>query len=440
MYRKEVNDRSPLRVFERSIHGGLGRGNVGAVVAPRGVGKTAFLVQIALDDLMRDRQVLHITYDHEVRRLRSFYDQLFHELALTTQLRQPQQMRLDIERRRLLYSLLDTPAVAGDDPFAKLVATVDFARRLAQFEPHTVLVDGFDFNACDASIFAAFRQLASRLQCELWISSTMAPQATTPAPGNPVEGRAALEPPLRHGFEDMAVIVQLHARGRDVDLQLLKDHENEDLTTLQLRLDGNSMQMASGGLAPQRKRTAQPNCYHLFSGGARGAEATFGACAERYGVQETHFSFEGHPFRSRERGAVMLSEAELARGDFSLLYVAHRLERSLSKIPNIKRILQTTWHQISASDEVFVIGSLQSNGSVRGGTGWGAELARLWGKPICLFDQENGHWLRWDTTRWRIEDKPRIERLTFAGIGTTKLTPEGRAAIEALFANSFDLA
>ena len=197
------------------------------------------------------------------------------------------------------------------------------------------------------------------------------------------------------------------------------------------------MQMVSGELPPQPKQAPRADRYHLFSGGARGAEATFGACAEQYGVRETHYSFSGHPFRARDRGAVELSEDELARGDCSLLYVAHRLERSLSQIPNIKRILQTTWHQISSADEVFVVGSLQANGSVRGGTGWGAELARLWNKPICLFDQEKGHWLRWDTTRWRVEEEPRIECRAFAGIGTTKLTPEGRAAIESLFENSF---
>jgi hypothetical protein len=38
MYRKDVNERSPMRVFEKSIHGGLGRGNVGVVAARAGVG------------------------------------------------------------------------------------------------------------------------------------------------------------------------------------------------------------------------------------------------------------------------------------------------------------------------------------------------------------------------------------------------------------------
>ena len=33
MYRKELNQRSPLRVFERSIHGGLGKGKYGSRAA-----------------------------------------------------------------------------------------------------------------------------------------------------------------------------------------------------------------------------------------------------------------------------------------------------------------------------------------------------------------------------------------------------------------------
>ena len=60
MYRKEVNAQSPLRILERSIHGGLGKGKLGVVMARAGTGKTACLVQLGLDDLMRDKNVLHI--------------------------------------------------------------------------------------------------------------------------------------------------------------------------------------------------------------------------------------------------------------------------------------------------------------------------------------------------------------------------------------------
>ena len=38
MHRKDINERSPLRVLDKSIHGGLGRGNIGVVIARTGVG------------------------------------------------------------------------------------------------------------------------------------------------------------------------------------------------------------------------------------------------------------------------------------------------------------------------------------------------------------------------------------------------------------------
>ena len=72
MHQKELNERSPLRVLEQSIHGGLGRGNIGVIVARHGVGKTAFLVGVALDDLMRGRSVLHISMEQPADRVPFF--------------------------------------------------------------------------------------------------------------------------------------------------------------------------------------------------------------------------------------------------------------------------------------------------------------------------------------------------------------------------------
>src|SRR3954469_23295389 len=112
MYRKEVNERSPMRVFEKSMHGGLGRGNVGLVAARPGVGKTPLLVQIALDDLLRDRKVLHISHEHAVDHVRAFYDEIFHDLASTSKLTDTEAVKLDVERHRLIYSHV-TQAASG---------------------------------------------------------------------------------------------------------------------------------------------------------------------------------------------------------------------------------------------------------------------------------------------------------------------------------------
>ena len=52
----------------------------------------------------------------------------------------------------------------------------------------------------------------------------------------------------------------------------------------------------------------------LFSGAAQGAESAFGAAAERHGVEEVNFTFEGHQ-QVRRRGLRALNHEELQEGD-----------------------------------------------------------------------------------------------------------------------------
>jgi hypothetical protein len=86
---------------------------------------------------------------------------------------------------------------------------------------------------------------------------------------------------------------------------------------------------------------------------------------------------------------------------------------------------------------VFVIGTIQEDGTVRGGTGWGAELARLWKKPLYVYDQQRRGWFRWSGSAWEIANLPTIMSESFAGIGTQHLTDDGRKAIHDLFSRSF---
>ena len=59
--------------------------------------------------------------------------------------------------------------------------------------------------------------------------------------------------------------------------------------------------------------------YILFSGAAPGAEAEFGASAERHGIEEVNFTFDGHT-EARRRGIRVLNHEELLNGDVSLEY------------------------------------------------------------------------------------------------------------------------
>lgn len=172
----------------------------------------------------------------------------------------------------------------------------------------------------------------------------------------------------------------------------------------------------------------------LYSGGLRGAEATFGALAETYGVEEVNFTFDGHDI-DRQRGVRTLTHAELLHGDVSLAYVSRLMHRHYPNTDYIKKVLQVIWHQVNNAQEIYVIGTVLADETVKGGTGWGAEFAKLCNKPLHVFDQDKDDWLRWTGTAWE-PHLPTITHPHFCGTGTRHLRDNGRAAIEDLYSRS----
>jgi hypothetical protein len=173
----------------------------------------------------------------------------------------------------------------------------------------------------------------------------------------------------------------------------------------------------------------------LVSGGHKGAEAEFGRAAKRWGLEQTTYSFEGHAMEWPVAVQV-LSDAELAKGDVSMEIVSQRMGRSYHQAELIRRVIQSIFHMVNASYAVFVIGHILSDDTVKGGTGWAVELARLFNRPVWVFDQERETWFRWRDGRWD-PDTPTIGERTFCGTGTRHLGEEGRRAIDELFRRSF---
>jgi ribosomal protein L20A (L18A) len=176
----------------------------------------------------------------------------------------------------------------------------------------------------------------------------------------------------------------------------------------------------------------------LFSGAAPGAEAEFGACAERHGIEEVNFTFDGHS-EARRRGIRVLNHEELQAGDVSLEYVSRIMNRRYSDVPTIRKVLQTLWYQVNHGQEIYVVGVIKDDKTVQGGTGWGAEFAKLCNKPLFVFDQDKDGWFEWSGSEWksRGKDTPRIAHAHFTGTGTRHVHDNGKRAIEDLFKKSF---
>src|SRR6185503_3091509 len=166
MYSKELNERNPLRLFEHSINGGLGPGNIGVVVARHGIGKTAFLVGIALDEAMRGRKALHVSLDKTVDHMREFYDEIFMDLAHSAHLEDLATERLEMERNRMIHTY------AGKSfTIHKLRHSINFLKEYAHFDPACVILQGFDFERATVADMEGFQQLARDFDVEMWMSA-----------------------------------------------------------------------------------------------------------------------------------------------------------------------------------------------------------------------------------------------------------------------------
>ena len=177
--------------------------------------------------------------------------------------------------------------------------------------------------------------------------------------------------------------------------------------------------------------------FSLYSGGLKGAEETFGECAEKYGINEINFSFDGHK-NSRGKNMTLLTDEELRKGNISMEIVSARMGRRYAQADKIRKVFQVIFHMVNKGYQVFGIGWIQPDKTVKGGTGWGVELAKFFNRPIYVFDQGSNRWWAWKENEWVKED-PIISHKTFCGTGTRNLSDKGKKAIEDLFSRSFPL-
>lgn len=403
---------SPAAALMNALGSGVREPEIRAVVGRAGVGKTALLVHVGLESLMRGRQVLHVALRDTVDHARTHCDEVLRAVTERSRLPDP---TLKIERLRTIHSFHGRPfdVAAVDRNLAVL-------EEVAQFLPEVLLVDGFDSPTAALAHIEALRALSRRRLLRCWLG---------------VRADDA-------GWEKLAkaadLTVRLTADGRVVQLDVVAGGPDVRLT-----LDPSSLlvrnpeatRVDDGEVFSEQARVSARECT-LYSGGAAGTEAAFGEAAERWEAHEVNFTFDGH-VQVRSRGRYELSPKELAVGDVSLAYVSKRLNRSYNdKGGLIRGVLQTLWHMVSRSQQVFVVGRIQDDGTVVGGTGWSVELARMWNRELWVFDQDKDGWYRWDGTGWA-DGKPRITAMHLCGTGTRYLSPNGKAAIEELFARSF---
>ena len=219
---------SPLKVLEASSRKGLGRANLGVLMARAGVGKTACLIHVAFDKLFRKEKLIHISLEDAPEKITSYYNVIFYDLVKALKMEDEHDLRMLFERNRMILAYLNQSFEIG-----RLRENLKNLARNIEFTPDTLIVDGLDFVKGGREIFEGFKKIAAEFQVEIWFSALSHRHIAD-------VNERGIPYPCNHLDDLFSIIIQLQPTQSGILLELLKDHESEVVSDNSVRLDPNT--------------------------------------------------------------------------------------------------------------------------------------------------------------------------------------------------------
>jgi hypothetical protein len=230
--KEELIRRSPLRVLEKSISGGLGRGNIGVLASRKGVGKTACLVHIAADKLLQGKPVIHVSYASRVDHIITWYEDIFKELAKKPRMKSALDDFDDLIRNRVIMNFKQDGARTE-----QVLRSLEAMIVQAGFRAETVIVDGLEFAQAGPGDLRMFKEFAGRLGLEVWFSASLRGE-------EPLFDDRGIPRELKGVLGVIDVLISLQHHGDHVHFNLVQDHGRLAPKDLRLKLDPTTLLIA----------------------------------------------------------------------------------------------------------------------------------------------------------------------------------------------------
>ena len=240
MILSELIQRSPVRIFENSIHGGLGSGEIGIIASKAGIGKTSVLVQLAMDKLLQGKKVIHVSYTQHTHHVFSWYEDIFDEFINKKDLENVGDIKNDIVKNRVVMNF-NQDGMPMDQVMKSLRAMIVEGG----FKAESVIIDGFDFlragrEHCLLTSLAGVKAFAGELGLSVWYSCTVDDEAMRYDKQN-------IPLAVKDFFNLIDIIITLEPDHDHIDLYVSKDRDSCDTHTLSMRLDPKTLLIREGG-------------------------------------------------------------------------------------------------------------------------------------------------------------------------------------------------
>jgi hypothetical protein len=233
MVKQELVKRSPLRILEKSIHGGLGTGNLGIIASRKGIGKTACLVHIATDQLLQGKHVIHVSFSGRTDHIVSWYEDIFAEISRRRNLDDAMEVHDEVIKNRVIMNFNQEGVTA-----AQLLRSMRALIGEGQFQADVLIVDGYSFEKGKPETLDAIKEFANDLGLSVWFSASI----HRDDPRVDENGAPAVLSPY---MDRVAVLITLQPISEShVKLSLVKDHEHTVSEDPHLMLDPKSLLIA----------------------------------------------------------------------------------------------------------------------------------------------------------------------------------------------------
>lgn len=209
MVKQELLLHDPLRHLGFETEEILKAGGFGAVLAHAGVGKTALLVQVALNAMLRGRNVLHISLHDPVNKVTLWYGELFNHLASRYEGAQTGKLWDRVLPHRFIMTF-------REDSFTvpKLEERLNDITEQGIFKPEMIIVDGFYFDAPLRADLVELKALAKKNGMHVWFTVHTHRQEKPHADGLPPSFL-----PLADLFD---LILELQTEQANVHIRLIR--------------------------------------------------------------------------------------------------------------------------------------------------------------------------------------------------------------------------
>ncbi|HIJ79600.1 MAG: hypothetical protein OEY01_12615 [Desulfobulbaceae bacterium] len=167
MLKIELSEKNPIRLLKSDAQGKTDALRMGLVMARAGLGKTAILVQIALDSLLNDKQVIHVSIGQSLDKTKLWYDDMFKDIAKACNLENVNETYMEIMRNRMIMTFNES-----DFSRARLEERLTDLIQQNVIKPSCIVVDGFDFAGADHQMLADLREMMESLGVQGWFSAT----------------------------------------------------------------------------------------------------------------------------------------------------------------------------------------------------------------------------------------------------------------------------